>query len=714
MVNPNLKSGEFRLQKPNYWRLHIKGNFPERILGMNARVHFRTNIHPRPGFKHLQPLVRLCAVSFHGLFWVLLVSLHLAGQTQSTESELKPLALPDLAPLNQGSQQYIETQFQNLSELLNRTDVPAGELASAFGKQGQIYQAHGFRAEALVAYQNAAFLMPEDPSWPYYEGFVYLEMARLVDAADAFQRALQVKPDDLHSLVRFGHVLLDLNQPEKAVKPLTKAVALDPNCALALYGLGVIASHSGHHQQAVTHFEKVLQQQPGATLINYPLGMAYRRLGNRDKARLYLQNRGEDPILFADPYLAKIKGVKTVSALQVVLQMAGDFKQVPGSSFEAFILKNLSGKKGVDTYLKDALAYRKSQAPDAPPEELARYHFAIAVVLGQNGSWSQARSQLEAALSLDARFLLAQIRLGDVWGKLENHSQAERRYQKARSLDPNNEEALFKHALSLVHINRKSEARAALEKLIERTPSHVQARLRLAEMIEGSDADAAVTHYRALTTMEMENEALARVHGNLAKLFQAGGRLDQAVNHYETALSLDSSRLDFRVNLAAAFGFLNRYNEAASQYEAILHQIPDSEMARLGQVAALVLGQNYGQAIERLEDGLKNQPENLRFSHLLARHLAVVPVPELRDGVRAEALARSCYERKKSVPYAETIAMALAQTGRFEEAVALQEQLVQATAGDPSQQAKLKANLVLYRDHRICCETMDPGVLLPP
>ena len=72
--------------------------------------------------------------------------------------------------------------------------------------------------------------------------------------------------------------------------------------------------------------------------------------------------------------------------------------------------------------------------------------------------------------------------------------------------------------------------------------------------------------------------------------------------------------------------------------------------------------------------------------HLLARLLATASEPEVRDGDRAVTMARELLRLRPGPDVAETLAMALAETGDFEQAVQLQEQVVQRSRqrGEPA------------------------------
>jgi len=80
----------------------------------------------------------------------------------------------------------------------------------------------------------------------------------------------------------------------------------------------------------------------------------------------------------------------------------------------------------------------------------------------------------------------------------------------------------------------------------------------------------------------------------------------------------------------------------------------------------------YRNALEGLEDAHTRMPAKGRIAHALARLLASCPDVDLRDGQRALDLALRVYDARKTVTHAETVALALAESGRCDEALTWQ------------------------------------------
>lgn len=108
---------------------------------------------------------------------------------------------------------------------------------------------------------------------------------------------------------------------------------------------------------------------------------------------------------------------------------------------------------------------------------------------------------------------------------------------------------------------------------------------------------------------------------------------------------------------------------------------PDGEVSheKAGcQRRRLVTLQRYVEARDRLEAALKVHPDSRELLHALARLPAAAPDARARDGGRAVARTQALVERHQIPEARETMAMALAEAGRFEEAVAWQRGVITA------------------------------------
>ncbi len=227
-------------------------------------------------------------------------------------------------------------------------------------------------------------------------------------------------------------------------------------------------------------------------------------------------------------------------------------------------------------------------------------------------------------------------------------------------------------------------------------------------------AAEAVGHFRATAAQRPQSAA---AHYNLGTALTSAGLLDDAVASYERALAL---RPDYAValsNLGDTLAALGRTTEAERRYEQAVAAAPDlpearnnlgaalwrrGELARAEQELrrALALRPDYAQAYFNLghvalrRDGtgaaaahfrraVQLQPEWPAALVAAAWLLATAPEPDVRAPGEAVALAeRAVAVTGRTDPRAlDTLAVAYASAGRFDQAVATARAALALAAG---------------------------------
>src|SRR5688572_2610777 len=101
---------------------------------------------------------------------------------------------------------------------------------------------------------------------------------------------------------------------------------------------------------------------------------------------------------------------------------------------------------------------------------------------------------------------------------------------------------------------------------------------------------------------------------------------------------------------------------------------------------------------------MKVHPDQVEFAHALARLLAAAPDAHVRDGRRAMTLMQELVKVQRGFDFGETMAMTLAELGKFEEAAALQRDVIRdvTQAGENDLARLMTGNLRLYESRRPC------------
>lgn len=237
---------------------------------------------------------------------------------------------------------------------------------------------------------------------------------------------------------------------------------------------------------------------------------------------------------------------------------------------------------------------------------------------------------------------------------------------------------------------------------IDADPDNVTARVNLAVALVQTQAyDEAIPHLQAAVQFDPRNVAALF---NLASLRQARGELDQSMELLRNLLRIEPRDLAARRLLAQSLVMASQSDEALVLLKESNQIAPDDEDVLLQLADLLQRQQQTDQALSVLNEAHAAHPDRGLTAHALARQLATCTDPKLRDGTRALKLATVVHDASPNFDHTETLALALAAVGRFEEAIRVQKQLLAA-----AEQQKAAATAERIRANLKRFEMQEPG-----
>ena len=338
--------------------------------------------------------------------------------------------------------------------------------------------------------------------------------------------------------------------------------------------------------------------------------------------------------------------------------------------------------------------------------------------------------------------------LGHLYTQTGRFDEAAAAFEAARRIGPDDRTLGVYLGEVYLSMNRLRDAREEFERASGSFPAAARRGLGEVALREGRYSEA-VDHFR--TVLERAPQATA-VHYSLAMAYRGLGRLGDAESQLQLRGTGQVRPADPLIDDLASLvrgeraslmlgrrAYENgRYADAAAAFARALEAAPDSGAGHLGiGMSQAQLGDATGaaahlrRAIERgaevdedvvlhvtlmladrarftdaialADDAHGRFPERVRTATTLARFWAAAPDRSLRDGKRASALAMEIYDRDPSPAHAETVALALAELGRCDEAAMwIARAIAQADReSDRSEATRLRGEATRYQ-HEGC------------
>jgi tetratricopeptide (TPR) repeat protein len=446
-----------------------------------------------------------------------------------------------------------------------------------------------------------------------------------------------------------GKLLMAAKHPDVAERCFRNAQMLAPGDFRWPYYLGHLFIGSGELTKAAERFEQALRLRPAEFAALVWLGHVYIELGRPEAA---------------EPVLAKARALgRDTAAVLYQLGRASLAKKDYATAVQ---------------HLEEAVRLNPAAAVIHQPLAMAYRGLGDLERAQSNLDRTRGRAGPGAAVTMSDPLMAevsTMLRSPEVFGELGQQAsargdwpEAARQFRKAVELSPDN--AIMRLNLALT-LNRLGDARAAMTEL-----------------------DAAIR----------VDPSLASAYFVMGTLLERSGRDQDAIDRYTAATIRDPGFRVAHLRLADALRRVGRFDASLASYRQVLELEPESEAARFGEAMALVRLSRHVEARERLQLAISRHPKQPAFPQALARLLAASPDPQVRDGGRALDLAQALTQDHKTTSVAETMAMALAEVGRFAEAAEWQRlaMSVAVDAGRPDAAQRMAVNLARYQQREPC------------
>jgi tetratricopeptide (TPR) repeat protein len=368
------------------------------------------------------------------LSWTLGLAAGIENPPPAWQKRLESVPGVDLSPLKADEQKAITEGRGRIDVLLAQDPPEISELASEYGRLGNLYMIHGLYTSADACYANAMHLEPGHFPWAYYAAYLAQQNGNLQAALSGYRKAISLDPDYPPARYRLALVHLDLNQADAAYQLLLPLLNDSVYEAAANYGLGQYYVTQQDHAKAIEHFSRALELEPGASKIHYPLAMSLRAAGSTEQAKQHLKQFGNHELVIEDRLVDSLQALRNPASRHFTTAMTAVIKKDYATAVDEF-------SRGME-YEPDNIAARTS----------------FARVLYLNGNKDRSRIQLEQVISKDPDKVLAVFLLALLDDESGNEEQASQLYRRVVELAPAHEGANF--FLGNFYLQRKEYAKA--------------------------------------------------------------------------------------------------------------------------------------------------------------------------------------------------------------------------------------------------------------
>src|SRR6266705_188048 len=138
--------------------------------------------------------------------------------------------------------------------------------------------------EALTAYEQSIRLNPNNADTYLNKGDALDELERYEEALAAYKRAIRLNPNNADTYFNKGDALDELERYEEALVAYKRAIRLDPNNADAYFNKGNVLDELERYEEALAAYEQAIRLDPNNADAHNNKGYILRKLGRYEKA----------------------------------------------------------------------------------------------------------------------------------------------------------------------------------------------------------------------------------------------------------------------------------------------------------------------------------------------------------------------------------------------------------------------------------------------
>ena len=399
----------------------------------------------------------------------------------------------------------------------------------------------------------------------YEEAIKFVKQAIDISHTDASDNKSDKKQNDSDAslYLLLGSIYQKHGDYDRASSCYNTTIEKDPHCVEAYNNLGVISKTRLNYQEAIDYFQQALKVNPNRSDIYYNLGNTYKLMGNLE----YAKDNFEQTLKLKPDYVTAYNNLGNIldrlEQYQYALAVYHKGLKIDFNNWKIHYNIAITFEKIGNTVEAES-HYRK--AIEINPTFIEAYN-NLGILYEKNGNYDAAKKCYNDLLSFNPDYNKGHNNLGRTYECLGMPDEALAEYKKALAGNPNYKIALNNSAKLCYDRHDYQNAEKLYERLLRMEKDNYTAAVRLANIKEETDPNAALSLYQTLIERNEKPEDLPALHKHIADTYSKLDRNEEALEHYRIVRKLQSDDTDNIMRMAKLSEKIGLLHEAVSILE---------------------------------------------------------------------------------------------------------------------------------------------------
>ncbi len=424
-------------------------------------------------------------------------------------------------------------------------------------------------SEAVIYALKAQVYDSEDYIYDFIIGTAYMKLKDFKNSIEPLEKALQKAPDNLGVYNSLGTAYMATGKSDMAIKCYKKAIEMFPNNAMSYFNLGSAYQIQKNHSEACKYLEKAVELDDNDEIFKttYALSLVksekYQEAINVYK-RLLVQHPEKENYKFN---------------LITCYEAIGD-TQTAISMLEAIVYINpkfvLPAQKLANLYIKENKLSQAKQLYDniiLKNNPTADVMHQYAVLSSSLCDTDTAERILKKAIRMNPNMAKAHKDLAVIYLNKRLFDYADEEFKTAMKISPNDFEIIFEYGNFLYSTSRNSEAERYYQEALEIEPENVLALTFMAlNKLILNQLDESKEYIMKALKINHHHEYIQYCAG---RIMYARKEYEDAKRYLIKAVAQNPD-IETQNTLALTYFALEDYNQALVIFDNLLKKYPDN------------------------------------------------------------------------------------------------------------------------------------------